>query len=158
MIEPASKKQYRKRCDEVLLSRGHENAQKHYTYELVTDLSTNELAKAMIDGEVFYSHNGKNKYLWDNGMFVDANGESISTMRKLYRRKEIETITRTITYPKPASEPLNAGDSYWFIGLNALLESRWRNNVVDNARLKQNRIHITKENAQAHLDALFGDN
>lgn len=131
-------------------------AQKQYTYELVRNLTPNEIAKAMIDGEVFYSFNGKDKYHWENGMFVNKDGDYVSTRRSLYRKKEIETITRTITYPKPVSYPLNEGDEYWVVGLTEVFALKWYNDAGDNKRLKQDCIHLTKENAQAHWDAIFG--
>lgn len=124
--------------------------EKQYTYELVTDLTTNELAKAMIDGEVFYGENRKFEYKWLGNKF---NINLIDD--EFYRRKEIETITRTITYPKPVSEPLNYGDEYWFVNFSGVTCDLWHNDNLDHNRLKQNRIHLTEEKAQAHFDAIF---
>lgn len=125
--------------------------QKHYTYELVTDLSTNEIAKAMIDGEVFYSANGKFEYKWLGNRF---NFNLFND--EFYRRKEIEMITRTITYPKPVSEPLNDGDMYFIIDISGVVKLKWNNNSANNDLLKQDRVHLTRENAQVHWDAVFG--
>lgn len=66
--------------------------EKQYTYELVTDLSTNEIAKAMIDGEVFYSEHGKYFASWNNGTFKSGDGSHVSTNGKFYRRKEITWV------------------------------------------------------------------
>ena len=77
-------------------------------------------------------------------------------MRTVYRRKEIETITRTITYPKPVSEPLNDGDAYWTVATGGVFEDKWRDSKSDNVRLELDIIHLTKENAQAHWGAIFG--
>lgn len=68
-----------------------------------------------------------------------------------------ETITRTITYPKPVSEPLRDGDTFWAVGITRVFKVKWYNDAEDNKQLKQNRIHLTKENAQSHWDALFGE-
>lgn len=130
--------------------------QKQYTYELVTDLSTNEIAKAMIDGEVFYSKCGKFEYTWNGNSFIDSRGLDVAITGEFYRKKEIEIITRTITYPKPVSEPLNIDDVYYRVDGDKVNRFEWNNDRYDNADLKQDRIHLTKENAQAHWDALFG--
>jgi len=132
--------------------------EKQYTYELVTDLSTNEIAKSMIDGEVFYSDDGTLTYQWKNNGY--HNGVSqLSGLNSLdfYRRKEVETITRTITYPKPVSEPLNVGDEYWVSDGDDTYQYVWEGDNQDFSWLKQGYIHLTKYNAQAHWDALFGN-
>lgn len=131
-------------------------AEKQYTYELVRNLTTNEIEMVMIDGEVFYSFNGKDKYHWENGMFVNKDGDYVSTRRSLYRKKEIEMVTRTITYPKPVNEPLSVGDEYWVIDGVQVYRTSWNNDSIDSDWLSKGRIHLTKENAQTHWDALFG--
>ena len=132
-------------------------AEKQYTYELVTDLTTNEIAKAMIDGEVFYSEHGKFEYKWDGNRFIEKEGTNIAVTGNFYRRKEIEMITRTITYPKPVSEPLNDGDEYWVVFADSVAKCTWvGSNSMDFKWLNQCRIHLTKENARANLGALFG--
>ena len=123
---------------------------KQYTYELVTDLTTNEIAKAMIDGEVFYGENHKFEYKWLGNKF---NINLIDD--EFYRRKEIETITRTITYPKPVSEPLNDGAEHWVVFDTRIERCHWVGDRLDANRLFRGKIHLTKENAQAHWDALF---
>lgn len=100
-----------------------------YTYELVTGLTTNEIAKAMIDGEVFYSIYGDYSYQWNGNLFVNNNDQFFAFSQDFYRRKEIETITRTITYPKPVSEPLNEGDEYWVVGLTEEFALKWHNDA-----------------------------
>jgi len=133
--------------------------QKQFAYELVTDLTTDEIAKAMIDGEVFYTRNGAHHYKWDGFEFVDEKDNHTRMVGEYCRRKEIEMVTRTITYPKPVSEPLNDGNEYWYIKrYGEIISSKWCDDAADNFRLKQNRIHLTKENAQAHWGALFGAN
>ena len=58
------------------------------TYELVTDLSSNEIAKAMIDGEVFYSESGNVTLGWDSGSFLTSNNVVFCVKGPFYRRVE----------------------------------------------------------------------
>ena len=67
-----------------------------YKYELVTDLTIIEIAKAMIDGEVFYSQLGENKYYWIGGEFRSENVRGSSDIMKnwltycFYRKVECD--------------------------------------------------------------------
>lgn len=58
------------------------------TYELVTDLTTNEIAKAMIDGEVFYDGDGHEIYKWSGYCFEDNCGRAITIGGNFYRKVE----------------------------------------------------------------------
>lgn len=68
--------------------------QTKFTYELVTDMDTNEIAKAMIDGEVFYSKDGVLGYKWNGESFCEVDDESenvdILVTGDYYRRVETE--------------------------------------------------------------------
>jgi hypothetical protein len=71
--------------------------------------------------------------------------------------KPVEMITRTITYPKPESEPLTVGQMYWCV---CDLEARsfpWLGSHVDTRYLLHGLIHLTQEAATAHAKALIGD-
>ena len=58
------------------------------TYELVTDLNTNEIAIAMIKGEVFYNSYGTRSYRWEGTAFVDSNNDVVYLVGEFYRRIE----------------------------------------------------------------------
>jgi hypothetical protein len=58
------------------------------TYELVEDLSSNEIAKAMIDGEVFYDPKGTISFCWDGDTFRSNKSERIGVYGCFYRRVE----------------------------------------------------------------------
>ena len=58
------------------------------SYELVTDLTINEIAKAMIDGEVFYNQYGGVSYSWNDGRFESHIGSAINIEGNFYRRIE----------------------------------------------------------------------
>lgn len=64
--------------------------EKQYTYELVTDLDTNGIAKAMIDGEVFYTRDGSNSFKWNGERFVTSGDSRISVNGDFYRKVEKE--------------------------------------------------------------------
>lgn len=68
--------------------KGKTMPQKQYTYELVTDLDTNGIAKAMIDGEVFYGKDGCYIYKWNGDGFVNNRGNHILLNYKFYRKVE----------------------------------------------------------------------
>ena len=59
------------------------------TYEKV-EMSTNEIAKAMIDGEVFYSADGDYYYEWNGKSFTDSDGDCFYVFGHFYRRVETE--------------------------------------------------------------------
>lgn len=58
------------------------------SYELVTDLDTNGIAKAMIDGETFYNNDGSESYKWGGGLFINQSYKEIIVKGKFYRRIE----------------------------------------------------------------------
>ena len=58
-------------------------------YEKVTDLTLNEIAKAMIDGEVFYGSNGCISWSWVNGRCVDSIGNECRIGGDYYRKVEL---------------------------------------------------------------------
>ena len=60
-------------------------------------------------------------------------------------------------FPEPCSEPLDDGQSYFTIDLEAgaeVTQSIWRDAAYDNRLLNRGLIHTTKEAAQAHSDAI----
>ena len=60
--------------------------------------------------------------------------------------------------PAPEREPLRIGQTYWVPSdsLQAPLLLVWDADYVDAKSLERGWIHLTKENAQAHIDATLG--
>ena len=66
------------------------------------DMSSAEIAKAMIDGEIFYSANGKYSYSWNGIRFVNHLGTDIGIVGKFWRKVETEIQWyENITKPVP---------------------------------------------------------
>lgn len=61
-------------------------AKEKYAYELVEDMTLNEIAKAMIDGEVFYNYDGDSEYSWDGGKFISTYNSDVLATGEYYRR------------------------------------------------------------------------
>lgn len=102
--------------------------QKQYTYELVTDLDTNGIAKAMIDGEVFYDGGGHESYKWTGYCFEDNCGRAITIAGKFYRKveKQIDwreevSLIADVTFVYQSSYPHSK--SVEFIAFNSEIES-----------------------------------
>lgn len=53
--------------------------------------SINDIAKAMIDGEVFYSADGRTSYKWSGSNFRDSDGNLIGVIGG-FHRKEIQPV------------------------------------------------------------------
>lgn len=59
----------------------------------------------------------------------------------------------TIYYPKPASEPLEVGQKYYAVFYSGYYEFVWHGYDIDYFCLKRGQVHLTKEAAEAHLNA-----
>lgn len=74
-----------------------------------------------------------------------------------YRRRPRTININGFEVPEPVSEPLEGGQEYWvgsiYSGRSNVL--RWCNDSLDNRYLKSGLIHLTKEAAQLHIDALL---
>lgn len=58
----------------------------------------------------------------------------------------------------PIKDKLKSGDDYWFVNILTyakVYESVWENDSIDNSRLDRGLIHLTKEDALAHANALL---
>lgn len=71
---------------EKMMSKPNQNIRT--VYELVTDMTTDEIAKSMISGEVFYDDTGSYMYLWDGEGFVDNHGARAKVTGEYYRKVE----------------------------------------------------------------------
>lgn len=60
-------------------------------------------------------------------------------------------------FPKPCSEPLKDGQSYFTIIIEdgaEVVHFRWEGDDYDNVRLERGIVHTTQEAAEAHADAI----
>lgn len=62
------------------------------TYELVEDLSLEEIIKTMLDGGVFYNRNGNVSYSWNGNIFVNSDDELFYLGGVYYRRVETPIV------------------------------------------------------------------
>ena len=58
------------------------------------EMDTNDIAKAMIDGEVFYSELGEHEYSWGGDGFIDKQGDTVRVVGDYYRKQEVEVDWR----------------------------------------------------------------
>ena len=66
------------------------------------DMPSAEIAKAMIDGEIFYNKDGKRSYSWDGVRFVNHMRNTIEIVGAFYRKVETEIQWyENITKPVP---------------------------------------------------------
>lgn len=116
-------------------------------------LTNREAAQAMLDGKPM--------------IFDRANGMAICgiTIRPYdldepsTARLAPETVTRTITYPKPESVAPELGRRYWtpaIRGSDDFAEHFWYGNTYDQMKLARGLVHLTVEAAIAHAKALIG--
>lgn len=86
-IKTATEKAFRQNVTKILLG---EIPMKKYKYERAIDLSVDGIAKAMIDGEVFYNANGSSSYCWNGDCFSNSNGVAFEVSKvQFYRKVEV---------------------------------------------------------------------
>ena len=73
-----------------------------------------------------------------------------------YRRKPQVILINGHEVPEPHRKPLEIGDLYWTLTffIAGVSEYCWANDLNDNDALKGGFIHLTKEAAEKHLNAL----
>ena len=72
-----------------------------------------------------------------------------------YRRKPKTILINGHEVPEPHRTPLKDGEVYWTISIvGGVTSSIWRGDVIDFACLKNGFIHLTKEAAEKHFNAL----
>lgn len=116
-------------------------------------LTNRQAAQAMLDGKplIFDRQNG----MAICGMTIrpyDLDEPSTARLAP-------EVITRSITYPKPVSEPLEMGQRYWVprFGTGDYCETySWSGGKYCYNWLSRGLIHLTESDAIAHAKALIG--
>ena len=74
-----------------------------------------------------------------------------------YRRKPKTILINGHEVPEPCRTPLEIGDTYWtftFFFLAGVIEVYWDDDSEDHNALKNGFIHLTKEAAEKHFNAL----
>ena len=72
-----------------------------------------------------------------------------------YRRKPKVILINGYEVPEPCRTPLKDGEVYWTISLvGGSTSSIWRGDVIDFGCLENGFIHLTKEAAEKHFNAL----
>lgn len=75
---------------ELTLDDFYEKESGMFKYELVKDLTLNEIAKAMIDGEVFYSEKGNVEFFWSGTCFCGTHATYLAVSGEYYRKVKCE--------------------------------------------------------------------
>ena len=72
-----------------------------------------------------------------------------------YRRKPKTILINGHKVPEPHRTPLNVGEIYWMLSfVGGVTSLRWENDNSDNIYLENGFIHLTKEAAEKHFNAL----
>ena len=92
----------------------------------------------------------------DSDEFRDVLGNPDWATNRKYRRKPKVILINGHEVPEPCRTPLEIGDAYWtftffFAGV---IEVYWDGDSEDHNAFKNGFIHITKEAAEKHLNAL----
>ena len=86
------------------------------------------------------------KTLWDHPTWHEKNK---------YRRKPKVILINGHEVPEPHRTPLKDGEVYWALTLfSGATSLRWKDYDFDNSHLENGFIHLTKEAAEKHFNAL----
>ena len=127
------------------------------SYELVTDLTINEIAKAMIDGEVFYNYDGRYEYYWDGRIFTTSIGGYLSITGDIYRH--IETPCEwwedldSLKYPIPLKHTPSGSITSW--DRDDIEDNLELDELPDDDYFKINWRPATREEVQQLLDNVW---
>ena len=97
----------------------------------------------------------QHRYLKDE--WADADGPFAFFDDCEYRRKPKTININGHDVPEPVREPLENGREYWVADVSKYYPPNydWYDDEYDAFRLKRGIIHLTKEAAQQHVDALL---
>ncbi|ERT10587.1 hypothetical protein [Photorhabdus temperata] len=60
-----------------------------------------------------------------------------------------------VSFPKPVDYKLKIGTEYWYVGMDEVSKTIWDGFISDLRKLERGRIHLTREDAQEHIEALI---
>lgn len=95
-----------------------------------------------------------------DGQWYDCTGPLLFSPITKYRRKPKTILINGFEVPEPVREPLKDGQEYWLADTSTSNGSTtygcmWRGDGYDYKWLDAGLIHLTKEAAQIHIDALL---
>ena len=91
----------------------------------------------------------------DSDEFRDAMGNPEWATNRKYRRKPKVILINGYEVPEPHRTPLKDGEMYWTLSLaNGVTSAHWLDDNIDTSYLKNGFIHLTKEAAEKHFNAL----
>ena len=99
---------------------------------------------------------------WERWEFHHKRGEYQSlgshpdwAVTREYRRKPKTILINGYKVPEPCRTPLKDDEVYWTLSLvRGVTSAHWQNDNIDNVYLKNGFIHLTKEAAEKHFNAL----
>ena len=91
-----------------------------------------------------------------SGGFIGVTGHPNWSVNHEYRRKPKVILINGHEVPEPHRKPLEIDDPYWTFTFffDGVSEYCWANDLDDNNALKNGFIHLTKEAAEKHFNAL----
>ena len=91
----------------------------------------------------------------DSDEFRDAMGNPEWATNRKYRRKPKVILINGHEVPEPHRTPLKDGEVYWALSLvRGTTSAQWQDDGIDNHYLENGFIHLTKEAAEKHFNAL----
>lgn len=91
------------------------------------------------------------------GLWLDANSPFTFFPDQEYRHKPRTVQIGEFSVPEPVRSPLKQGQEYWLVDVRsgAAMWKSWCNDEYDRKWLAAGLIHLDKESAQIHIDALL---
>ena len=90
-----------------------------------------------------------------SGGFIGVTGHPNWSVNHEYRRKHKTTLINGHEVPEPCRTPLQDDVFYWVPDLfSGAISKRWRDNDEDNSYLENGFVHLTRDAAEKHFDAL----
>lgn len=121
-----------------------------------------EILEALLKGKTLIGKDNSELFFENDDLFVlETNGNKCKLscwfIDGIWKIKQKTISINGFEVPEPVREPLNHGDKYFFVNFlkNIVTEERWLNDIEDNAWLKSGSMHLTKEAAQIHLNAIL---
>lgn len=117
-----------------------------------------ELLRAIADGKELQFENSFGEWIEQNSK--DALHEFVAKdyMPNRYRVKPATITVNGIKVPEPVREPLSIVDKYYmpdFLHSSLITECQWAGSIYDAAALRSGVVHLTKEAARAHAEAMI---
>ena len=90
-----------------------------------------------------------------SGGFIGVTGHPNWSVNHEYRRKPKTILINGHEVPEPCRTPLKDGEVYWIISIvGGSTSSLWQSDGIDFGCLENGFIHLTKEAAEKHFNAL----